>query len=159
MLDGGVDLAWWNRLEADVMLTADLWTTPDAGYPELLQIGEENSKGEPFIDAQHPHSSPLMGLSITDVISFSRVKRRLLRLWFAPRGESTDGPIAFMHRASAWFNPDTPLSHHIGQDVGHITSTVIGASLRIDQTVIEASTFHGLEPVPTRVEVTIMQTF
>src|SRR5439155_4279461 len=72
MVDAGVDLAAWNRLELDVMLTAELWTTPARGYPELLQIGETDASGQPFLDAQHPHSSPLMGLAITDVISFGQ---------------------------------------------------------------------------------------
>ncbi|MFI5289954.1 MAG: hypothetical protein ACHQ17_09910, partial [Polyangia bacterium] len=123
------------------------------GYAELLQIGEEDASGKPFLDAQHPHSSPLMGLAVTDVMSFSRDKNRLLRVWFAPRGETTDGPIAFMHRMTATYNPDAPLGHHVGQDVGHVSSTVLGASLRIDNTLLEASTFHGLEPQPTAVDL------
>jgi hypothetical protein len=156
MANGGVDLAWWNRVEVDAMLTAELWTLPKRGYYEPLQIGEENSDGVPFIDAQHPHSSPLMGLAFTDVIQFSQVKMRLLRLWFAPRGEATDGPIAFMHRPSAAFNPDAPLGHHIGQDVGHVTSTVIGASLHLGVVTLEASTFAGREPHPTEIDLPIL---
>jgi hypothetical protein len=155
MLDGAIDLASWNRLELDAMLTAELWTTPSRGYPELLQIGESDSQGRPFIDAQHPHSSPLMGLALSDVISFSRERTRLLRIWFAPRGESTDGPIAFMHRPTGAVNPDAPLGHHIGQDAGHVTSTVIGAALVLGGTTIETSAFHGREPEPTQVDLPI----
>ena len=118
-------------------------------------MGEENEHGVPFVDAQHPHSSPLMGLSLADVMSLSSTKLRLLRVWFAPRGESTDGPIAFMHRATGTVNPDAPLGHHIGQDVGHITSTVIGLSLTLPTTIIEASTFHGREPSPDAVDLPI----
>jgi len=155
MADGGVDLAWWNRVEVDAMLTAELWTLPKRGYYEPLQIGEEHSDGTPFIDAQHPHSSPAMGLMLVDVIQFSQVAPRVLRLWFAPRGEATEGPIAFMHRASAAFNPDAPLGHHIGQDVAHVTSTVIGASLHLGVVTIEASTFHGEEPHPTLIDLPV----
>jgi hypothetical protein len=153
MFDLGVDLARWNRVELDVMLTAERWTFPSEGYPLLLQIGESNAQGQPFIDAQHPHSSPLMGLTLSDVISFSADRTRVLRVFFAPRGESTDGPIAMMHRPTGTVNPDAPLGHHIGQDVGHITGTVIGASLFIGKTIIEASTFHGREPEPTQVDL------
>lgn len=153
MLDLGVDLASWNRLELDAMFTAELVTLPERGYPELLQIGESNARGEPFIDAQHPHSTPLMGLTLSDVISFSAARTRLLRLSFAPRGESFEGPIAFMHRPTGTVNPDAPLGHHIGQDVGHISSTVLGASLYLGRTVIEASAFHGREPEPTQVDL------
>jgi hypothetical protein len=155
MADLGVDLASWNQLQLDVMMTAERWTFPDAGYPELLQIGESNQQGQPFIDAQHPHSSPLMGLTLTDVFSFSKTRTRLVTIFFAPRGESTDGPIAMMHRPTGTVNPDAPLGHHVGQDVGHITSTVIGASLSVDGTTVEASTFHGQEPSPTAVDLPI----
>jgi hypothetical protein len=155
MADAGVDVARWNRLELDVMLTAERWTYPDAGYPLPFQIGESNEHGVLFIDHQHPHSSPLMGLQLTDVISLSKDKTRLLRVWFAPRGESTDGPIAFMHRATGTVNPDAPLGHHIGQDVGHISSTVIGLSLTLEHTTIEASTFYGREPSPDVVDLPI----
>jgi hypothetical protein len=153
MLDGGVDLARWNRLELDAMLTAERWTYPDSGYPLPFQVGEENEHGVPFVDAQHPHSSPLMGLTLTDVMSLSSTKLRIVRVWFAPRGESTDGPVAFMHRATGTVNPDAPLGHHIGQDVGHITSTVIGVSLTLPTTIVEASTFHGREPAPDAVDL------
>jgi hypothetical protein len=153
MGDGGIDLARWNRLELDAMLTAELWTTPANGYPELLQIGEDQRDGQPFVDAQHPHSSPIMGLTLTDVISWDDSRTRLIRLFFAPRGESTDGPIAFMHRPTGTVNPDAPLGHHIGQDVGHISSTVLGAGLYLGDTVLEASTFYGLEPQPTQVDL------
>jgi len=155
MLDAGVDLARWNRLELDTMLTIERWTFPYSGYPLPFQVGEENSQGVPFVDAQHPHSSPIMGLSVTDVISLSRTKLRILRVWFAPRGETTDGPIAFMHRSTGTVNPDAPLGHHIGEDVGHITSTVIGVSLTLPSTIIEASTFHGREPDPDAVDLPI----
>jgi hypothetical protein len=153
MFNLGVDLARWNRLELDVMLTAERWLFPSRGYPLLLQIGEADDRGRPFIDAQHPHSSPLMGLELTDVVSFSAAHTRILRVFFAPRGESTDGPIAMMHRPTGTVNPDAPLGHHIGQDVGHITSTVLGASLYLGGTLVEASTFVGREPSPTKVDL------
>jgi hypothetical protein len=73
----------------------------------------------------------------------------------APRGESTDGPIPFMHRTTAMVNPDAPLGHHIGQDVGHITSTVLGAQLQKGANVFEFSAFHGEEPQPELVDLPI----
>jgi hypothetical protein len=155
MFDMGVDLARWNRLELDVMLTFERWLYPDAGWPEALQIGESDAQGRPFIDAQHPHSSPLMGLTLTDVISFSSTRTRILRVFFSPRGETTDGPIAMMHRPTGTVNPDAPLGHHIGQDVGHVTSTVIGVAAVIGGTTLEASTFHGHEPAPMSVDLPI----
>jgi hypothetical protein len=152
MADLGSSLSDHHYLNLDLMATAEKWTLPNQGYPLLLQIGEKNSNGQPFIDAQHPHSSPIMGLTLSDTISFGRDKDHL-KFFFAPRGEATDGPIAFMHRITGMVNPDAPLGHHVGQDVGHISSTVIGASLQLKTHRFEISTYHGAEPEPTRVDL------
>ncbi len=135
----------------DFMGTAELWTYPWHGYPELLQVGEERSDGSAYVDAQHPHSSPIMGLTFSDTISLAG--DRLLELSFAPRGESTDGPIAYLHRASARDNPDAPLGHHVAQDVGHISSTVLAARLTTGRWTIEISAFNGTEPEPMQVDL------
>jgi hypothetical protein len=155
MADAGRSLGDRHYLNLDLMLTSELWTVPAAGYPLLMQIGENQANGQPFLDAQHPHSSPIMGLTLSDTIKLDTGEKDNLKLFFAPRGESTDGPIAFMHRPTGMMNPDAPLGHHIGQDVGHITSTVIGGSLKLGNTRIEASTFHGTEPEPTKVDLPI----
>lgn len=152
MLDMGSTLGSHHYLNLDLMATAERWTFPYRGYPLLLQIGENNSQGIPFIDAQHPHSSPIMGLTLSDTISFGE-DRNYLKVFFAPRGEATDGPLAFMHRITGMVNPDAPLGHHVGQDVGHISSTVIGASLKLGNTYLEASTYHGAEPEPDAVNL------
>jgi len=152
MADLGTTLDGDQYLNLDLMATAELWTVPSDGYPELLQIGENQSNGTPFLDAQHPHSSPLMGLTLSDTFRLADDKSNL-KLFFAPRGESTDGPIAFMHRVTGMVDPDAPLGHHVGQDVGHISSTVLGASLKWGDFHLEASTFNGTEPEPTQVDL------
>ena len=152
MGDLGTSIGDHHFLNLDMMTTAERWTVPYTGYPLLLQIGEQNQQGVPFIDAQHPHSSPIMGLTLSDTISFGHDKDHI-KLFFAPRGESTDGPVAFMHRSTGMLNPDAPLGHHIGQDVGHISSTVIGASLKLGNTRLEASTYNGTEPQPDNIDL------
>ncbi len=152
MGDLGTTLGDHHYLNLDIMATAEKWTLPNYGYPLLLQIGEHNQQGTPYIDAQHPHSSPIMGLTLSDTITWGQEKNNL-KIFFAPRGEATDGPVAFMHRSTGMINPDAPLGHHIGQDVGHITSTVIGASLKLGGTHIEASAYHGAEPEPDQVDL------
>jgi hypothetical protein len=152
MLDHGATIGNRHYVNLDLMATLEKWTFPEAGYPELLQIGEHQHNGRPFIDAQHPHSSPIMGLTLSDTISIG-AGRDYLKFWFAPRGQPTDGPTAFMHRPTGMANPDTPLSHHVGQDAAHITSTVFASSLRLNETLFEASTFHGAEPEPTHVDL------
>ena len=155
MADIGTSIGDRHYLNLDFMGTAEKWTVPSNGYPLLLQIGENQANGQPFLDAQHPHSSPVMGLTLSDTIKIDGAEKNHLKVSFAPRGESTDGPIAFMHRSTGEVNPDAPLGHHVGQDVGHISSTVIGGSLKIANTTLEASTFHGAEPQPTQVDLPI----
>lgn len=152
MVDVGTTIGDRHYLNLDFMGTVEKWTFPKQGYPELLQIGEENEDHIPYIDAQHPHSSPIMGLTLSDTISLGQGKDHV-KVWFSPRGQATDGPIAFMHRPTGIANPDAPLGHHIGQDLGHISSTVFGASLRLGKTNFEASTFNGTEPQPTEVDL------
>ncbi len=151
MFDLGKSVGESHFLNLELMGTTELWTYPRRGYPELLQIGEERSDGTPYVDAQHPHSSPIMGLTLSD--TFPIGPSAALKVFFAPRGESADGPVAFMHRDSARDNPDAPLGHHVGQDVGHISSTVIGAQLSLGRVVIEGSVFNGAEPLPTKVDL------
>lgn len=152
MVDIGTSLGSKHYVNLDVMGTFEKWTFPEKGYPELLQLGEENEDGIPFLDAQHPHSSPIMGLTISDTVTLENGKDHA-KIWFAPRGQATDGPVAFMHRPTGMMNPDAPLGHHVGQDAGHITSTVVGALLHLNESTIEVSTFHGQEPEPTKVDL------
>jgi hypothetical protein len=139
-------------LNLDLMLTAEKWLVPERGYPLPLQVGESDSSGVPYVDAQHPHSSPLMGITISDTITLGD-SGDYLRLLFAPRGESTDGPVAFMHRPTGMANPDAPLGHHLGQDVGHISSTVFGVSWKKNEDRFEIAAFHGTEPKPEKVDL------
>jgi len=155
MLDLGSTFAGAHYFNLDLMGTTERWTFPSDGYPELLQIGERDAQGNPYLDAQHPHSSPVMGLTLSDTIRLGKDQTYALKVFFAPRGEVTEGPVAFMHRVTGLANPDAPLGHHIAQDVGHITSTVIGASLKVGNTRIEASTFNGTEPEPTEIDLPI----
>jgi hypothetical protein len=152
MVDVGGSIGGRNYINLDFMGTIEKWTFAKSGYPEILQIGEENQDHVPFIDAQHPHSSPIMGLTLSDTVSLGDEKD-FFKFWFAPRGQSTDGPVAFMHRTTGMVNPDAPLGHHIGQDAGHISSTVLGSMLRLKKTTMEVSSFHGEEPEPTKVDL------
>jgi hypothetical protein len=152
MVDYGTTFHEKHYLNVDVMTTVERWSFPSRGYPELLQIGEANQNHEPFLDAQHPHSSPVMGLTFSDTIALGEEKDHL-KIFFAPRGSSTEGPVAFMHRPTGLQNPDAPLGHHVGQDVGHIASTVVGASLRNGKMNYELSAFNGTEPEPSNVDL------
>lgn len=153
MVDAGTSIGASHYLNLEYMGTLERITLPYQGYPELLQIGESNTQGSPFINAQHPHSSPIMGLTLSDTYRFEGHSKDHLKIFFAPRGSSTDGPIAFMHRLTGSVNPDAPLGHHIGQDVGHISSTVAGLALDLGHSLVEFSTFSGVEPKPDAVDL------
>ena len=152
MADIGTSIGDHHYINLDFMGTAERWTFPRSGYSQILQVGEENADHQPFVDAQHPHSSPVMGLTLSDTIAFGRGSDHV-KISFAPRGEATEGPVAFMHRPTGMVNPDVPLGHHIGQDVGHISGTVVAASFRLWNTTFEASTFNGQEPNPMAVDL------
>lgn len=152
MGDVGSSVGSRHYLNVGLMLTFEKWTFPSKGHPEFLQIGEIDEDHLPYVDAQHPHSSPIMGLTISDTIGLNDDKNHV-KIFFSPRGPATDGPVPFMHRATGMVNPDAPLGHHIGQDVSHISSTVIGSSWAMNKWHLEASVFNGSEPEPTEVDL------
>jgi len=139
-----------NYFKIDFMGTAEYYTVPKAGVPLLFQSGEADEDGKPFIDAQHPHNTPVMGLTFSHILKLSPTKK--LTFFFAPRGEPTAGPEPFMHRTSARSNPDAPLSHHL-QDYFHISSTIAGVRLNYGKVLLEGSTFSGFEPQPRKINL------
>lgn len=152
MADYGQSVADHHYLNVELMATAEKWTMPAAGYPELAQAGDYHADNEPFVDRQHPHSSPIMGLTFSDTIDLES-GGDYLKLFIAPRGASTDGPVAFMHRPTGMANPVAPLGHHVGQDVGHVSSGVYGIEYGFSAVRLEFSTFNGEEPSPTKVDL------
>ncbi len=154
MLDLTHKLTPKNQLKVEWMGDADLLlANPDhRASPELYQTGEADQNGKPYVDAQHPHSTPIMGLTFSDILLLNPEGDHKLTFFFAPRGEATAGPTAFMHRSSATGNPYAPLSHHL-QDSFHITSTVLSGSIQDLRNELEVSTFSGRVPSPTKVDL------
>ena len=60
-------------------------------------------------------------------------------------GEPALGPVAFMHRSSAFENPTAPLAHHTF-DSTHIAMGVLTAGIEKSKWQAEGSLFHGGEP-------------
>lgn len=112
-----------------------------SGYPLLFQSGETYN-GKPLVDRQHPHDL-FSELSIS--YSYSLSKNIDLFGYLGYPGEPALGPVAFMHRPSAMFNPDAPISHH-WIDATHITFGVATVGIRYGQFKIEGSSFTGREP-------------
>ncbi len=121
----------------------------DRGYPLLFQTGE-TANGVPLVDRQHPHD-------IFGEIS-ARLTVRLgdggskLFLYGGPVGEPALGPAAYLHRASARLNPETPLTHH-WFDSTHVSFGVVTAGLATNTLQFEASAFRGREPDEVREDI------
>jgi hypothetical protein len=136
------------RLTLMAMLSLEPATIPDAGSPEIFQVGE-TYQGRLLVDRQHPHDL-FMNLSAT--------YRRPLgarSAWWAQAaivGEPALGPTAFMHRASAGENPTAPLGHH-WQDSTHITNSVLTAGAGWRRFALDVSAFHGREPDEDRWDI------
>ena len=123
------------------MYSLDALTVGEDGYPLLFQTGE-TYQGEPLVDRQHPHDL-FSELSISYAHAFN--PKTDLILYFGYPGEPALGPSAFVHRPSAYANPDAPLTHH-WVDATHITFGVATVGLRVNKVKLEGSIFTGREP-------------
>lgn len=128
------------RYMARTMLSAEPAMRHD-GYPSLFASGEA-AYGAPLVDRQHPHDFVMelagrVDLDIADSTSAF--------VYGGPVGEPALGPSAFMHRASARYNPEAPIAHH-WFDSTHITYGVVTAGVTAPKWQLEASAFRGREP-------------
>lgn len=123
------------------MFSFEPFTFPKPGSPQLFQTGEVY-KGEPIIDAQHPHDL-FMELSAQYTMPIG--ERGTWYTYFGFPGEPALGPVAFMHRASASENSSAPLAHHL-QDSTHISFGVLTSGFTYRWLKVEGSVFNGREP-------------
>ena len=146
---------WWmgmaqrpakrGTLTFNLMLSLDPATVTNDGYREIFQAGEALD-GQPLIDRQHPHDF-LMQAAVVWRTPLARDVS--LTLAGAPVGEPALGPVAFMHRSSAFENPTAPLGHHTF-DSTHIAMGVLTAGLDRGPWQVEGSVFRGREPDDNR---------
>ena len=128
-------------LEIRQMFSAEPFTAPKPGFPELFQTGE-TYRGKPLVDFQHAHDfigemAVLLTVPVRDKVDWI--------LYGGPAGEPALGPVAFVHRASALNIPEAPLGHHV-QDSTHITYGLVTTALRVGRFRAEGSVFNGREP-------------
>src|SRR5690606_16686205 len=121
------------RLQLKTMLSAEPLMN-NRGYPNLFATGE-TAGGEPLVDRQHPHDL-FMELAARVDVDIAEGTRAFL--YGGPVGEPALGPPAFMHRASARLNPESPISHH-WFDSTHITYGVVTAGVASSMWQIDAS--------------------
>lgn len=135
-------------LELRGMFSLEPFTFPPGGSPLLFQTGE-TYKGQPIIDAQHPHDL-FMELSASYTVPLG--DRGTWFSYFGYPGEPALGPTAFMHRASASENPAAALSHHL-QDSSHISFGVFTTGFTYRWFKLEGSVFNGREPDENRYDL------
>lgn len=111
------------------------------GYPNLFATGE-TAFGEKLVDRQHPHD---LFMELAARVNVDVAEGTSLFVYGGPVGEPALGPSAFMHRASARWNPDSPITHH-WFDSTHITYGVVTAGVSAKRFQLEASAFRGREP-------------
>src|SRR5256714_4961802 len=129
------------------MVSAEPWTVTGRGYPELLQVAEPY-QGTTVTDRQHPHDL----VSELAVLYERPVGTAGLSLYLAPVGEPALGPVAYMHRPSAAYDPMAPLGHHM-QDFTHISDGVATLGVFTRRFKVEASVFNGAHPDEVRTDL------
>ncbi|WP_197464027.1 hypothetical protein [Rufibacter sp. DG15C] len=133
-------------LRFSVMMSLDELSMGDRGYPLLFQSGETYGGGKRLVDRQHPHD-----LFSEISVGYTHMVNEDVDVYgfFGYPGEPAVGPPVFMHRISAFNNPESPLGHH-WQDATHITFGVATVGLRYKQFKLEGSNFTGREPDENR---------
>ncbi|WP_246553462.1 hypothetical protein [Sphingopyxis soli] len=140
MLSGEKDTGW-GRIQLKSMMSLEPLMS-NRGYPNLFATGE-TAGGEPLVDRQHPHDL-FMELAARVDINVGENGERLF-LYVGPVGEPAIGPSAFMHRGSARYNPEAPITHH-WFDSTHITYGVATLGYQTRTFQLEGSLFTGREP-------------
>ncbi len=123
------------------MFSFEPFTFSGSGSPQIFQTGEVY-RGQPLIDAQHPHD---LFMELSAQYTMPVGERGTWYAYFGYPGEPALGPVAFMHRASASENPSAPLAHHL-QDSTHISFGVFTTGFTYRWLKLEGSIFNGREP-------------
>jgi len=127
------------------VVSAEPWTVTARGYPELLQVATPY-RGDIVTDRQHPHE---LVSELAVAYEHSIVSKLAGSLYAAPVGEPALGPVTYLHRPSAVYDPAAPLGHHT-QDFTHTTFGVVTLGAFTRQVRVEASAFNGAHPDDVR---------
>lgn len=134
----------WGRVQLKSMFSLEPLMS-NRGYPNLFATGE-TAGGVPLVDRQHPHD---FMMELAGRVDVNIGENTSLFLYGGPVGEPAIGPSAFMHRGSARYNPEAPITHH-WFDSTHITYGVATVGLTSRKWQVEGSLFTGREPDEAR---------
>jgi len=118
------------------------------GYPDLFASGE-SAHGIALVDRQHPHD---LFMEMSGRIDVTVGSERRVFIYGGLPAEPALGPSAFMHRGSARFDPEAPITHH-WFDSTHIAWGVVTAGYTTPHWQLEASAFKGREPDENRYNI------
>jgi len=144
-----LDRTFANRsnLAAIGMFSFEPFTLRKVGSPQVFQTGE-TFKGAPLIDYQHPHDLIMnLGAEFAQPVGSTKITLAAYVVGPAPLG-----PPVFMHRQSAIYNPQAPLSHHY-IDSTHVSPGVVSLGVERSGFKIEGGAFHGREPDENRLDL------
>jgi len=130
----------WGRFQVRSMMSLEPAMRAE-GYPNLFATGE-TAGGQPLVDRQHPHD---LFMELSARLDVNIAPGSSLFVYGGPVGEPALGPSAFLHRGSARYNPEPPITHH-WFDSTHITYGLVTAGLSTPLVQIEGSAFRGREP-------------
>jgi hypothetical protein len=130
----------WGKVQLKSMMSLEP-LMKNRGYPSLFATGE-TAGGEPLVDRQHPHD---LFMELAGRVDFNVGQGRSVFVYGGPVGEPALGPSAFMHRSSAHYNPEAPITHH-WFDSNHTTYGVATVGYSSPSVQIEGSVFTGREP-------------
>ncbi|MEQ1550993.1 MAG: hypothetical protein ABL922_07130 [Sphingorhabdus sp.] len=137
----------WGKVQLKSMFSLEP-LMKNRGYPNLFASGE-TAGGEALVDRQHPHD---LFMELAARVDINVGTDSSVFLYGGPVGEPALGPSAFMHRGSARYNPEAPITHH-WFDSGHITYGVATGGYATRQFQIEGSIFTGQEPDEDRWDI------
>ena len=141
MLSASHDLGSGARVELRSMLSLER-LMGSRGYPNLFATGESADGITPLIDRQHPHD---LFMELSGRLDVDIAHDTSLFVYGGPVAEPALGPSAFMHRASAQYLPDSPITHH-WFDSTHISFGVVTTGIATPHWQLEGSAFRGREP-------------
>jgi hypothetical protein len=147
MLEAARALSPTTDLSLRAMLSADP-LMGQRGYPDLFATGE-TAHGLALVDRQHPHD---LFMELSGRLDFRAGDDAKAFLYAGLPGEPALGPAAFMHRGSARFMPEAPITHH-WFDSTHIVYGVVTGGWQDHHWQLEASAFKGREPNEYRYDV------
>ncbi len=136
-------------VDATAMLSFDCMTMNKCGYPLLLQTGKTCDGITPLIDRQHPHD---LFMELSKEYNHALDDDLTLHIYFGLPGDPALGTPIFVHRYSAIYNPEAPITQH-WLDSTHISWGVLTGALLSEHLDLEASWFTGREPDEDRFDI------